>query len=137
MVNKFTLKKSVINDTHSQLVKDFFICVRDRTVEFQVPRCWILKDPHDKGGIYLPRQFFNERRGRQVQIRQVLFQLFYQTPPPLGRALQMACEHKLCQNPLHVKIRGWQAPWPIVEAYIGLFISRSDAEQYHQVTGGD
>lgn len=134
MVNSFTIKGDVVfGSTHTRQTDEFFKCVRDRTNECKVPRCWTLKDPRDKGGIYLTKHFFNERRGRQVQIRQVLFQLVYQEPAPIGRAIQMACGDKRCVNPMHMKVAGWQPPWPVLEKYMGIWITRSQAEQFYGV----
>ena len=134
MVNAFTLKGEVVHGTsQTRLTDEFFKSVRDRTNECKVPRCWELKDPKDKGEIYLPRQYFNERKGRYCQIRQVLFQLIYQEPAPLGRTIQMACGNKRCVNPLHMKVTGWRMPHEVLAKYEGIWITRSDAQQFYEV----
>ena len=134
MVNTFTIKGDIVHGTaQTRLTDEFFKSIRDRTNECKVPRCWLLKDPKDKGDVYLPRQYFNEHKGRYCQIRQVLFQLVYQEPAPIGRTINMACGDKRCVNPMHMKVTGWQPPWGIIEKYIGVWITRSQAEQFYGV----
>ena len=140
MVNTFSIKDGAIQGTDNISCKatdDFFKCIRDRTKICRKPTCWELKDPKDNGQIYLPRQFFNERRGRQVQIRQALFQLIFQVPAPVGRKIMMACGNKRCLNPLHMRVAGWKIPWCDLERYlvennpdVG-WITRDQAKLYH------
>jgi hypothetical protein len=134
MVNTFSLKRDIVVDGTLPHSAELFKAVRDRTIQCRVPTCWELKDPKDQGSIFLPHQFFNSRRGRQVQLRQVLFQLIYGEPAPIGRSIRMACGNKRCVNPMHMKVTGWSPPWGIIEKYIGVgWINRTDAEQYYGV----
>jgi hypothetical protein len=77
------------------------------------PTCWLLKDPHDKGSIYLPKKFLvsstseSIKKQRRVQIRHVLFQIAYGEVLPPGRVTRMRCGHNHCINPAHIKIPNW------------------------------
>lgn len=129
MVTTFTINQEVFHNPSVE--KSFFKSVRDRINECQVPRCWILKDPADKGSIYLPRQFFYDRRGRRVQIRQALFQVTYREPAPIGRTIQMACGNTRCVNPAHMKVAGWEPSWAALNEVMGHWITEPEAKKWH------
>jgi hypothetical protein len=94
--------------------------LRDRCYNCYTSDCWVPKDYEiDKGQMYLPHYYFNNaKRGRYVQIRQVLFQIAYQEPPPRGRKIHMHCGTPGCVNPGHAYVRGWKPSWPALEDMI-------------------
>ena len=71
--------------------------------------CWPLKEGNENGQMYLPHYYFaNAKRGRYVQIKQVLFQIAYNEPVPRGRKIHNYCETHGCMNPGHFYVRGWR-----------------------------
>jgi hypothetical protein len=109
------------SSTHEQVRpgKELAKMLRDRCEKCYTSDCWVPKDKKGKGQMFLPHYYFtNTKRGRYVQIRQVLFQIAYQEPPPLGRKIHMHCETPGCVNPGHMYVKGWSPRWEAVHDMI-------------------
>lgn len=94
--------------------------IRDRAEVCYVADCWPLKDPNDKGSIYLPKKFLvsssseSIKKQRRVQIRHILFQIAYGEVLPIGRLTRMRCSNNRCINPAHIKVANWQPSYGAV-----------------------
>lgn len=92
--------------------------IRDRCDRCYVPDCWTLKDPNDKGQIFLSKKLITTGKWRKAQIRHVLFQSTYGEPVPIGRVIRMRCGNKRCINPAHYSVSGWRPPWEVMHRMI-------------------
>jgi hypothetical protein len=113
MVEQFVIR---FNKDGRKLTKQ----IRDRAEVCYVADCWPLKDPHDKGSIYLPKKFLvsssseSIQKQRRVQIRHILFQIAYEEVLPVGRLTRMRCGNNRCLNPSHIKVANWQPKYGAV-----------------------
>jgi len=113
--------------------------IRDRVDFCYVPKCWTLKDPHDKGSIYLPKRFIagstseSIKKQRRVQIRHILFQIAYEEMIPIGRATRMRCRNSLCINPAHMTIAGgWQPSYESVRKMVKQnWVTEEQADEWY------
>src|SRR5665647_3753922 len=113
MVDQFSLR---LSGDGKKLTKQ----IRDRCDRCYVADCWTLKDPKDKGQIFLSKKYLTSGKWRKVQIRQVLFQIVYGEPAPIGRVIKMRCKNRRCINPSHYSISGWTPPWPVMHRMIAV-----------------
>ena len=126
MVEQFALR---LNTDGRKLAKQ----IRDRCDVCYVPRCWSLKDPKDKGQIFLSKKYLKGEKWRKAQIRHVLFQIVYGQPVPVGRVIRMCCGNTRCVNPGHMTVAGWKPTWAAIHTMIGNnWLTEEQAERWHQ-----
>jgi hypothetical protein len=111
--------------------------IKDRVEVCYIPDCWPLKDPNDKGSIYLPKKFIvsssseSIKKQRRVQIRHFLFQIAYEEVLPIGRLTRMRCGNNRCINPAHIKVAGWEPDYRPVRKMVNLgWLTQEQADEW-------
>ena len=115
----------------SSTSKRIFREIRDRCIECDVPRCWPLRDEHDKGQLYLGKSIDADGKGRCVQMRRYLFLLIYDAVPDRRQLIQR-CKTPRCQNPAHMKVRDWPIRREDIQKMIDMnWLSREKAKEWY------
>lgn len=109
MANIFRLRPGLPEAEHKRIKKE----IRDRVDACYCVGCWNLKDPEDRGRIYLDKDMVMGGKGRYVQIRRYLFLTTWFTLPD-RRKLIPRCGSTRCVNPGHVTYKGFKPPYDIV-----------------------
>jgi hypothetical protein len=112
--------------------------IRDRCDNCYIPDCWCLISSTDNGQIYVPPQFFEglSKKGRAIQIKQLLFRWAYDRSPPVGQSIWNICKHKNCINPAHFITRTWKPTYEDVSRMVlRAWITWEQAEKWYGYEG--
>ena len=141
MVNEFSIQIPFVTGEGkekppalSRIIKK----IRDRCEVCYIADCWNFISPDDDGQIYLPHQFFRglSRRGKAVQIKQVLYRFAYDRSPPVGQTLRNVCGHPRCQNPAHFITKTWKPTYEEVFKMVSRgWLSWDQAEEWYGIDG--
>jgi hypothetical protein len=111
--------------------------IRDRAEVCYVADCWPLKDPNDRGSIYLSKKFLVSssseaiQKKRRVQIRHILFQIAYGEVLPIGRLTRMRCHNNRCINPAHIKVANWNPSYAAIRKMLNQgWITEEQADEW-------
>ena len=81
--------------------------IRTKAKMCGTPYHWVLREPVKSSELmWLRPKDVDKRRGTRVPVRRVLYFLEYGTLPL--KQIHMACSEKLCINPAHMRIRGFE-----------------------------
>lgn len=133
MVNQFKIKDIMFREMpgYRAPLQDLLDKIENSCEGYGTVNCWRLKDAFHKGDMYVPRKFFVDNRGRRVQMRQLLFQVVFRMPVPVGQLIKMGCGESICINPGHYTVKGWMPQPEILQQMIGNWLTPKRALEIH------